>query len=46
MTTRLFDFAASRRALSNRNFAIFTVGNVFSLTGTWIQRLAQGWLVW
>ena len=46
MTSRLFDFSASRRALSNRNFAIFTAGNVVSLTGTWIQRLAQGWLVW
>ena len=46
MTSRLFDFSASQRALSNRNFAIFTAGNVVSLTGTWIQRLAQGWLVW
>ncbi len=46
MTSRLFDFSASRRALTNRNFAIFTAGNIISLTGTWIQRLAQGWLVW
>ncbi len=40
------DFSATRRVLSNRNFALFTAGNFISLVGTWVQRLAQGWLVW
>src|SRR3546814_20287222 len=34
------------RAFSNRNFRIWTSGNVFSLIGTWIQRVAVGWLTW
>lgn len=34
------------RAFSNRNFRIWTTGNVFSLIGTWIQRVAVGWLTW
>ncbi|MFN4089529.1 MAG: MFS transporter [Alphaproteobacteria bacterium] len=34
------------RAFSNRNFRIWTAGNVFSLIGTWIQRVAVGWLTW
>lgn len=46
MASLLPDFSATRRVLSNRNFAIFTAGNFVSLVGTWIQRLAQGWLVW
>jgi MFS family permease len=46
MTSLLPDFSATRRVLSNRNFALYTAGNFVSLVGTWIQRLAQGWLVW
>ena len=46
MATRFLDFTATRRVLSNRNFALYTAGNFVSLVGTWIQRLAQGWLVW
>lgn len=34
------------RAFTNRNFRIWTAGNVFSLIGTWIQRVAVGWLTW
>ena len=34
------------RALKNRDFAIYTAGNTISLIGTWIQRLATGWLTW
>jgi len=34
------------RALRHRNFAIYTAGNSISLVGTWIQRLAIGWLTW
>lgn len=39
-------FGAIGRALSNRNFAIYVTGNVFSHTGLWVQRLAVGWLAW
>ncbi|MBT6117608.1 MAG: MFS transporter [Rhodospirillaceae bacterium] len=33
-------------ALHHRNFAIYTLGNAVSLTGTWMQRVAIGWLTW
>ena len=33
------------RALSSRNYRLFWSGQVVSLTGTWMQRLAQSWLV-
>jgi predicted MFS family arabinose efflux permease len=39
-------FGTIGRALSNRNFAIYVTGNVFSHTGLWVQRLAVGWLAW
>lgn len=32
-------------ALRHRNFAVFYVGQLLSLTGTWMQSTAQGWLV-
>ncbi len=28
------------------NYRLFTIGNVFSMVGTWVQRVALGWLVW
>lgn len=34
------------RALSNRNFALFFVGQGLSLCGTWMQSLAQSWLIY
>ena len=34
------------RALSNRNYRIYAQGNVISMVGTWIQRVAVGWLAW
>jgi len=34
------------RALSNPNFGIYTAGNAVSLVGTWMQRVATGWLAW
>jgi MFS family permease len=40
------DFSAVARAFRNRNFAIYTAGNAISNTGTWVQRLAVGWLSW
>ena len=34
------------RALRHRNFRLFWWGQIVSLTGTWMQSLAIGWLVW
>jgi MFS family permease len=34
---------AAMRVASYRNY---TVGSTISLVGTWLQRVAQGWLVW
>ena len=33
------------RALRNRNFRYFWAGNFLSNIGTWMQSVAQGWLV-
>jgi MFS family permease len=32
-------------ALRHRNFRLFFIGQFVSLCGTWIQTVAQGWLV-
>lgn len=32
-------------ALAHRNFRLFLFGQAVSLTGTWMQSIAQGWLV-
>ncbi len=34
------------RALGHRNFRLFFFGQLTSLIGSWMQSLAQGWLVW
>jgi predicted MFS family arabinose efflux permease len=34
------------RALRHRGYAIFTAGNLSSMSGEWIQRVGVGWLVW
>lgn len=34
------------RAFSNPNYRVYQTGNSFSLIGTWVQRLAVGWLAW
>jgi len=34
------------RALDNRNFALFFAGQGLSLCGTWMQSLAQSWLIY
>ncbi len=39
-------FAAIRSALSNPNYAKYTVGSVCSHMGTWVQRVAVAWLTW
>src|ERR1035437_5546425 len=33
-------------ALKHRNFRLFFIGQLVSLTGTWMQTTAQGWLVY
>jgi len=33
-------------ALKHRNFRLFFVGQLVSLTGSWMQNTAQGWLVY
>jgi len=37
---------ATVRALRHRNFRLFFVGQGVSLIGTWMQRIAVGWLVY
>jgi MFS family permease len=38
-------FVAAGRALRHRNFRLFFLGQMVSVTGTWMQTLAQGWLM-
>jgi len=33
-------------AMTNRNYRIYTIGAIPSLLGTWVQRMAVGWLAW
>jgi MFS family permease len=37
---------AAMRALKHRNFQLFFGGQLISLTGTWMQSVAQAWLVY
>jgi MFS family permease len=37
---------ASLRALKHRNFQLFFSGQLVSVTGTWMQTVAQSWLVY
>src|SRR5436190_16145010 len=39
-------FSATWRALKHRNFQLFFGGQLISLTGTWMQSIAQSWLVY
>ncbi|MGA3056644.1 MAG: MFS transporter [Candidatus Limnocylindrales bacterium] len=38
-------FLAAGRALRHRNFRLFFFGQLISVTGTWMQTLAQAWLL-
>jgi MFS family permease len=38
-------FTATGRALKHRNFRLFFFGQLISVTGTWMQTVAQGWLL-
>src|SRR3979411_2745780 len=39
-------FRATIRALRHRNFRLFFSGQIVSLIGTWMQTVAQSWLVY
>src|SRR5450755_3369866 len=39
-------WATTLRALRHRNFQLFFSGQMISLTGTWMQSVAQAWLVY
>jgi MFS family permease len=38
-------FTATGRALKHRNFRLFFFGQLISVSGTWMQTLAQAWLL-
>ena len=38
-------FPAGLRALNHRDFRLFITGQLISLIGTWMQSVAQSWLV-
>ena len=38
-------FPAGLRALNHRDFRLFIAGQLISLIGTWMQSVAQSWLV-
>ena len=42
----LAGFARIARALRTPNYRIYVAGNSVSLIGTWMQRVAVGWLTW
>ena len=37
---------APLRSLANRSLRLFFAGQAVSLAGTWMQQVAQGWLIW
>ncbi len=39
-------FDNALRALKEPNYRTYTIGNSISLIGTWLQRVAIGWLAW
>src|SRR5258708_16232243 len=41
-----FDLGNIARTLAQRPYRIYTIGNATSLIGTWMQRVAIGWLAW
>ena len=43
--TTVIEFPRIARALRNRDFRFFWAGNFLSNIGTWMQNIAQGWLV-
>jgi MFS family permease len=45
MVNSILDLSTRFRALKHRNFQLFIIGQLISLIGTWMQNLAQQWLV-
>jgi MFS family permease len=43
--TTVIEFPRIARALRHRDFRLFWSGNLLSNIGTWMQNIAQGWLV-
>lgn len=43
---KLADFSSITRTFGQRNFRIYTYGASISLIGTWVHRIAVGWLTW
>jgi predicted MFS family arabinose efflux permease len=39
-------FRTIGRVLRHRDFGFYAAGNAISMIGTWMQRLATGWLTW
>lgn len=35
-----------RQTFANRNYRLYVIGNLFSTSGNWVQRVAMGWLTW
>jgi MFS family permease len=44
--TALAGLNSIKRTLGQRNFRIYLIGSSISLVGTWIHRIAIGWLTW
>ncbi|MEQ8701433.1 MAG: MFS transporter [Bauldia litoralis] len=44
--TTFSGFGRIAAALRNPNYGIYTAGSCVSLIGTWMQRIATGWLAW
>ena len=45
-SSRKLNWQAAGRALRHRNFQLFFSGQLISLIGTWMQTVAQSWLVY
>ena len=41
-----FGLSRTFAALQHRNYRLFFIGQLISLTGTWMQNVAERWLVW
>ena len=39
-------FPSALRALRSRNYRLFVAGQLISLVGTWMQMVAQSWLIY
>jgi MFS family permease len=46
MVNPILDLSIRFRALKHRNFQLFTIGQLISLIGTWMQNTGQQWLVY